>query len=261
MPLTLKVETNTVLKRKPIQSSELPEDQKHAILAGKEFQIDSYTVERDHIRCFFTNETFKDTNVWYAFGKHIKIYRDTQVYPRTLPATVKLNVPYKSQRDNVFNPNGACNVTSIAMCLQFLGGTPKQSSVQFEDELYNYALQKGYSRHDPYNLARIVQDYGFRDDFRTDATIDQLRNWLADGNPAVMHGYFTDFGHIVVVTGYDERGFFIHDPYGEWFWWGYDLNEPGGNNRKGESIHYSYTMIERLCIPDGNFWVHFISKR
>jgi uncharacterized protein YvpB len=260
MSLTLKIETNTVLKRKPLQSSELPEEQKQAISAGRQFKIDSYTIERDHVRCFLSEETIKDTNIWYAFGKHIKIFRESQVYPRTLPATIKLKVPYKSQRDNVLNPDGACNVTSIAMCLRFLGATPKRSEIQFEDELYNHAIQKGYSRHSPYDLAKIVQDYGFRDDFRTNATIEQVRNWLADGNPVVIHGYFTDFGHIVAVAGYDERGFFVHDPYGEWFGWGYDLNEPGRNDRKGEYIHYSYTMIERLCIPDGNFWAHFISK-
>ncbi len=260
MPLILKIESNTVLKRKPIQSSELPEDQKHAIESGKQFQIDSYTIDRGHVRCFFSNDTFKDTNVWYAFGKHVKIFRDTQVYPRTLPAALKLSIPYKSQRDNVLNPDGACNVTSIAMCLRYLNAARKESAGQFEDELYNYASRKGYSRHNPFDLAKIVQDYGMRDEFRTDATIEQLRSWLADGNPAVIHGYFTDFGHIVAVTGYNELGFFVHDPYGEWFWWGYDLNDPDGNDSKGESLHYSYTMIERLCIPDGNFWVHFISK-
>lgn len=260
MPLTLKIETNTVLKRKPIQSSELPENQKQPIEAGREFQIDSYTIDRGHVRCFFSKDTFKDTNVWYAFGKHVKIFRDTQVYPRTLPASIKLNIPYKSQRDNVLNPDGACNVTSIAMCLRYLGAARKETTGQFEDELYNYATRRGYSRHNPYDLAKIVQDYGMRDEFRTDGTIEQVRSWLADGNPAVIHGYFTDFGHIVVAAGYDPTGFLVHDPFGEWYWWGYDLNEPNGNNRKGEYIHYSYSMIERLCIPDGDFWVHFISK-
>jgi hypothetical protein len=52
MSLTLKVDTNTVFKRKPIQSSELPDDQKQTIEAGKEFKIDSYTLERGHVRVF-----------------------------------------------------------------------------------------------------------------------------------------------------------------------------------------------------------------
>jgi hypothetical protein len=260
MSLTLKIETNTTLKRKPIQSSELSDNQKQPIEPGKSFALDSYSIERDHVRCFFSDTTFKDTNVWYAFGKHVKIYREELVYPRVLPSSVKLPIPYKSQRDNLLNPDGSCNVTSIAMCLQYLDVARKQTQGQFEDELYNYAIRSNYSRHNPNDLARIVQDYGCRDDFRMDANMDQVKEWLADGKPAVIHGYFTDFGHIVVATGYDENGFLIHDPYGEWNGWGYDLNEPNGNNLKGEYQHYSYNLIRRLCIPDEKFWVHFISK-
>jgi hypothetical protein len=55
-------------------------------------------------------------------------------------------------------------------------------------------------------------------------------------------------------VGYDEFGFIVHDPYGEWFSSGYrtDLS--------GSYLHYSYRLITRVCIPDGSFWVHFISK-
>jgi uncharacterized protein YvpB len=105
-----------------------------------------------------------------------------------------------------------------------------------------------------------VRDYDCRDDFRTNATIGQVQDWLTEGNPAVTHGYFTSFGHIVVLVGFDETGFLVHDPYGEWTARGYDRNVPGGQNLKGKYIHYSYQMIRALCIPDGAFWVHFISK-
>jgi len=55
-------------------------------------------------------------------------------------------------------------------------------------------------------------------------------------------------------VGYDEYGFIVHDPYGEWFSSGYrtDLS--------GSYLNYSYLLIRRVCIPDGSFWVHFISK-
>jgi uncharacterized protein YvpB len=261
MALTLKILTATTLKRKPLQSSELTDDQKQAIDVGREFELDSYTIERNHIRCFFSKEVFKDTNVWYAFGKHVQVYRDgTLVFPRPLPEYIKLPIPYKSQRDNEINPDGSCNVTSLAMCLEFLGAQRKENDGQFEDELYAYAERNGLSRHDPHDLALIVKAYGCRDTFRSDATIDQVKEWLADGKPAVVHGYFTDFGHIVVFAGYDKSGFLVHDPYGEWYSWGYDRNEPGWYDNKGEYLSYSYAMISRLCMADDNFWVHFISK-
>lgn len=261
MSLTLKILTPTLLKRKPIQSSELPDDFKQPIAVGKIFDLDSFDTERDHARCFFAKETFKDTNVWYAFGKHVEIRRDgVRVFPRPIPNKIKLSVSYKSQRDNEINPDGSCNVTSLAMCLEFLGAKRKDDRGQFEDELYEYAENHGLSRHDPHDLAAIVEDYGCRDDFRTDATIAQVKEWLTDGKPAVVHGYFTDFGHIIVLAGFDESGFLAHDPYGEWYSWGYDRNAAGWEDDKGKYVHYSYDMITRLCIPDGNFWVHFISK-
>jgi Peptidase_C39 like family len=261
MPLVLKVLTPTVLKRKPIQSSELPDNFKQSIAAERQIELDSFTVERDHVRCFFSKESFKETNVWYVFGKHVKIYRDgTLIYPKQIPTTMKLPIPYKSQRDNELNPDGACNVTSLAMCLRFLGVPRKESVGQFEDELYDYAIRNDLSRHNPYDLAKIVEAYGCRDNFRTDGTIEMVKEWIAEGKPAVIHGYFTDFGHIVVMAGYDEAGFLVHDPFGEWNSWGYDRNEPGWHDNKGEYIHYSYGMIRRLCIPDNNLWVHYISK-
>mgnify|MGYP000199931678 FL=1 len=138
------------------------------------------------------------------------------------------------------------------MCLEYFGVTARQG--QLEDELYEYALNKGYSRHSPYDLASIVRDYGRQDEFKANAKIEEVKDWLADGNPAVFHGYFTSFGHIIVAVGFDDAGFLAHDPYGEWFSTGYrtDLS--------GEYLHYSYRLIRRTCIPDGDFWVHFISR-
>ncbi|NDJ18980.1 C39 family peptidase [Myxacorys almedinensis] len=261
MTLTLKILSATTLKQKPVQSSELADNQKQPITAGEEFELDSYSVEHDHVRCFFAKNTFKDTNAWYAFGKHIQVnHEQTLVFPKPLPDHIKLPIRYRSQRDNRLNPNGSCNVTSLAMCLDFLGAPRRKSQGQFEDELYEQMEWYGLRRHHPEDLARVVEMYGCRDVFRKDAKVDRLKSWLAEGNPAVIHGYFTSFGHIVVAAGYDATGFLIHDPYGEWHSWGYDRNEPGWYDNKGEYIHYSYNLISRLCIADGSFWVHFISK-
>jgi uncharacterized protein YvpB len=258
----LKTSNATILKQKPIQSIDLPDTEKHPIAAGQTFELHSYKPERDHVRVAFANEFFNGFNTWYVYAPHVEIVQDGKaVLPKPRPKSIKLPIPYKSQRDNAENPEGSCNVTSLAMCLEYLGAKRRTGWGQFEDELYRYALSKGLSRHDPHDLAVIVEHYGCRDDFRTNATIEQVQSWLADRNPAVIHGYFTSFGHIVVLAGYDEKGFLVHDPYGEWHSWGYDRNIPGLKNEKGKYIHYSYSLIRRLCIPDGNFWVHFISRR
>jgi uncharacterized protein YvpB len=263
MAQTLKTVHNTIFKRRPIQSSQLSDAEKYPVKSNETFEIRSFTKERNHIRFVLLNETFKGFDTWYAYAPHVEVISDEQdqsgyatLYPKPKPISLSLDIPYKSQLDNWENPTGACNVTSIAMCLEYLRADRRSEYSQykqFEDELYQYALDRGYSRHSPYDLEKIVKDYNRNDHFTTSATIEQVKDWLADLNPAVVHGYFTSYGHIVVLVGYDDSGFIVHDPYGEWFSTGYrtDLS--------GAYLHYSYRLIRRLCIPDGQFWVHFIS--
>ena len=251
----LKILKDTIFKSKPLASSQLQEAEKQVIPAGKQFELLAFAPIRGHIRVALRNESFKGSGIWYVFGGHAQITLDgVLLYPKPNPPTVRLGIPYRSQMDNLNNPTGACNVTSIAMCLDFLRIPRRRRTGQFEDELYEYAIAKGYSRWDPYDLAKIVRDYGAQDFYTENATIDDVQDWLASGNPAVIHGYFTSFGHIIVAAGYDSEGFFVHDPYGEWFPTGYDTTVSGAY------LHYSYRLIRNVCMADGNFWVHFISK-
>ncbi|HEY9807838.1 MAG TPA: C39 family peptidase [Halomicronema sp.] len=260
MPKVIKTLRETVFKQKPLQSADLPESEKQIINPNQQFELHSYAVVRDHIRFALAKDTIKGFNTWYAFSPHVQISDITNtnkvsvVEPKPRPASFRLAVPYKSQMDNWYNPTGACNVTSIAMCLEYLKTPRRKSSGQFEDELYQYAINKGYSRWEGPDLAKIVRDYGRQDKYTRAGTIEGVKNWIAGGNPVVIHGYFTSFGHIIVVVGYDEDGFIVHDPYGEWFPDGYrtDLS--------GAYLHYSYRLIRRTCIPDGEFWVHYISR-
>lgn len=253
--LILKIIQNSVFKFIPIEAAQLPDQEKFSVEAGKEFEILTFDPIRRHLRVAFRSVTLGDRSMVYIWSEHAQIYfGEEKVYPKPLPPSYRINgVPYKSQLDNWYNPTGACNVTSLAMCLEYLKTPRRTNYTQFEDELYEYALNQGYSRHNPYDLARIVKDYGRQDFFTENTLIEDIQDWIAAGNLAVIHGYFTAFGHIIVVVGYDEAGFIVHDPYGEWLPSGYrtDLS--------GAYLHYSYSLIERVCIPDGKFWVHFIS--
>ncbi|MEG4801047.1 C39 family peptidase [Microcoleus sp. ARI1-B5] len=258
--ILLEVIENTIIKNKPLQSQVLSDKQKHNLPAGTKLNLVFFEVERQHLKITLS-EAFHNSVVWYVFGEHVEVFEGkNQVYPQQNPDEIKLNVPYKSQNDNIDNPTGACNVTSLAMCLEFFKVPRRTSEGQFEDELYRYALDQGLDRHAPNDLAQIVRDYGAKDTFTQAATIDEVKDWLGNGKPTIIHGYFTPFGHIIVVVGYDSTGFIVHDPYGEWFADGYDFNDPEGNNEKGKFQHYSYNLIREACIPDGDFWVHFISQ-
>lgn len=254
-PPIVKIVCDTVLKAKPVPLSQLSQQEKQEVKAGQSIELLSFDVVRDHVRLTLRKESYNNSKIWYAFGQHIEVYENaTLVYPKPKPAIVKLDVPYKSQLDNELNPTGSSNVTSLAMCLQFLGASRQSNFEQFEDELYEYTETHVLNRHNPYDLAQLVAAYGCDDNFKENATIEEVQDWLAEGNPVVIHGFFSAFGHMITLVGYDDQGFYVHDPYGEWSAEGYLTD------RSGAYLHYSYELIRTLCIPDGSFWVHFISK-
>jgi uncharacterized protein YvpB len=252
----LKITIKTKLKLRPIQSTELSPTEILDAEPGQGFALVDYEAgHRRHYKVTFVHAV-RGQRVWYAYDEHVTISDGKQqIINSGPPRQVRLNVPFKSQLDNWYNPTGSCNVTSIAMCLEYLGVRRYDLRYrQLEDELYRYMLDSGLSRHSPQDLAKVVRDYGRRDDFTVWGTIDRAKEHIAKGNPVVVHGYFTSFGHIIVLVGYDQNGFIVHDPYGEWFSTGYrtDLS--------GAFLHYSYNLIRNTCIPDGQFWTHFISR-
>lgn len=170
------------------------------------------------------------------------------------------NFPYFSQRDNALNASGACNVTALSMCLYFFGVRGDGSYPQLEDQVYARCEKNGWSRHDPYGLKAVAESYpGVLDHLTTEGTFADIKKAIDVGLPCILHGYFTRFGHIIAVKGYDDTGLIVNDSWGEWF-------ESGYVNKRGEGLHYSYGMIARLCSPESaanprNLWLHRISRK
>ena len=131
--LKVAAKDGTLLKGEPIQSSRITNpDLKVQIPLDKEFQVHSYRydADSDHYLVAFLQESFNGKNTWWVYAKHVQILRDGKPI-----SSVKLNVPWFSQLDNQLNPHGACNVTSVAMCLSYFG-LPSPSGWQLEDEFY-----------------------------------------------------------------------------------------------------------------------------
>ncbi len=255
----LKILVDTTLKQQPIQSSQLSDDQKQAVTAGSVFDVRAYLLVPGHIKVTFTNQTFQGKNTWFVFAQHAQLLDTNGNSIAILPPAVKLNVPYQSQLDNSENPFGSCNVTSVSMCLEFFGVKGKNHNERLEDELQDWLTAQGLDRHAPKDLARVTEAYCIHDDFHPNATIEQIKQWLAGGNPVIVHGYFTASGHVICLIGYNDRGFVVNDPYGEWFADGYVQNNADNPNR-GKGLTYSYDMIQRTCAVDGGIWAHFLSK-
>ncbi len=89
--------------------------------------------------------------------------------------------------------------------------------------------------------------------FNPTASEEDIKQHIANGNPVVVHGYFTNFGHIIVVKGYDDqtKEWICNDPYGKWLGYsgGYDTNV------SGSSVRYGYDNFYRACY-EGGIWCH-----
>ncbi len=190
-----------------------------------------------------------DATVRYFQEQH-GLTKDGIVGPRTLGvlSTAKAlsastnvikwvtNTPYLSQRDNELDPNGTCNVTSIAMVLSYLGQVAKDdpSDVtieQLEDELsarlkqsdaqavfkrdFPALANQGYNARNVHGmLVWLCKQYGFKNKF-SDST--SWADMTAFGAPMVTSGAFTGSGHIVCIVGMTLLGdLIVHDPYGDW---------------------------------------------
>jgi ABC-type bacteriocin/lantibiotic exporter with double-glycine peptidase domain len=182
------------------------------------------------------------------------MYTNQGVTVRTLK-----NFPLFGQLDNKFDPYGSCNVTCIAMCLYYFG-IRGDGNGQLEDQINLALKRKGLSRHNPYHLQQIANEYGARlkppivDVFAEDAILNDIKLNIDAAFPCVVHGYFTRSGHIVCVTGYDDstNQVRIHDPYGEWWPNGYDTSAP-------KVYWLSYRRFLQLT-DDNGIWTHFFSR-
>jgi uncharacterized protein YvpB len=269
--MKLKVLQSTTFKQSIKDSSKLSAQEKFNVPVGEEFEVHSFKpVGNNHVRVALVDKFLGNPprNTWYVFQPHVEIFdqrgfvknfvRKSSIgFPNLLlPQSKQLNVPYHTQLNNAENPRGACNVTSFAMVMRYFQIPKRTNAVQFEDELYRYMEAKNLSRHDPEDLAKMASDYGLKDDLTLQGRIYDIRKAIAEGKPCILHGYFTSFGHILVVRGYDRVGFRVNDPFGEWFEDGYREDLPGDN------LSYSYNLIQRTASPEGpNFmWLHRLSK-
>lgn len=269
--MKLKVLQSTTFKQSTADSSKLSAQDKISVPVGEEFTVHSYKpVGNNHVRVALVDQFLgrPPRNTWYVFQPHVQIFNQrgqVKNFERkasiglpnfSLPSSKLLNVPYHTQLNNAENPKGACNVTSFAMVMRYFQIPKRTNAVQFEDELYRYMENKGLSRHDPHDLAIMAEDYGLKDDLTLQGRMLDIRKAISEGKPCILHGYFTSFGHILVVRGYDRVGLRVNDPFGEWFEDGYRNDLPGDN------LSYSYSLIQRCASPEGpNFmWLHRLSR-
>jgi len=235
-----------------VQSSQLPSTQTAPILKDRDIVCDRYATLGSHTLLNLCS-AIQGRKEWFVYTPHIKI---EEMNPTTVVNTEKvLNVRYFTQRDNRNDPYGTCNVTSVAMCLDYYGVRPKVVGKQLEDELFEYikANRMQVTLHS--DLVKVFKAYGVTSIFSTTTAYQDIKRYLQKDCPVVFSGKFTPPGHIVVIVGYnDDEGYYIiHDPWGDW--------NTGYTKQDGRFVKYSYRDMFNLSYNGSKAtWAHLLSR-
>ncbi|MEG4998467.1 C39 family peptidase [Microcoleus sp. B4-D4] len=250
--LTMTMLQPTVLKKRPLDASQLSATERTTLPLGRVYGVESYGLEGSHLKVSLTEELPNFGNTGYVFPSFVQFKRGDKIFD-PVPNNVELNVPYFSQRDNPRFDWSTCNVTAIAMVFYYYGVRSKWGG-QLEDELlqwcFDYAGQGSQTDHNV--LTALIQAYGFKTSFSTTRTWVDVRSQLLNRRPVVLAGDFTAAGHIITLIGYNSQGYIVQDPWGDAL--------TGYSNTEGRKLMYPYSYVNQVAGPDGNVWAHFIAR-
>jgi len=150
-----------------------------------------------------------------------------------IPAHNMLEIPYHSQGTPYY-----CGPASIQMVLDFLSG-----SIVSQDTL------AGELRTDPVAgvtytnfMQAPLNKRGYQSTQETDSTLDELRQRNFEGDAIVLLIWFDThyaYGHYIVMTGYNETGIFVNDP------WPSNWGQPSDRST-GRNAFISYVLLAEL---------------
>jgi len=106
----------------------------------------------------------------------------------------------------------SCGSASIQMVLDWLGAKPLPTQSELFTELNMSA--GGYALIDMMPVP--FENRGFEVEATQGLSIDELKDNIASDHPAIILIYLDnglDYGHYVVVVGFNEGGVFVHDPF------------------------------------------------
>jgi len=181
-----------------------------------------------------------------------------------LYADLQTKVVYRNQRnnesDNESSDGGTCNLTALAMCLEYLGVGNPYPEMQFEDSLDKIRIDNDYG---PITYASTWSNLAvhFGHDYVEMEGGQYSRSWWEDtmGGEYLNKGYavlVSINGHIVRLEGMSETGVIVDDPYGASLlqggtsrgWDGTNSREVDGTDSGniGEDLEWSWESVENF---------------
>mgnify|MGYP001388320586 CR=1 FL=1 len=164
-------------------------------------------------------------------------------------------IPYYNQYDNENFGWATCQNTSIAMVLSYF-----EEKIHPDEIYYEWGKDLAQS---PNGLNQVYSYYSKKSKINTNtnATPADLQKALMKGDIAIVHGFFTSYGHVIVVKGYDGNKYYVNDPAGKWsecFKCGYSSSINGvASYDKVEFEKAVFTSDGTSYLPG---WIHTISN-
>ncbi|MFN3328769.1 MAG: C39 family peptidase, partial [Fervidobacterium pennivorans] len=168
-------------------------------------------------------------------------------------------VPYYNQYENYAYPGSTCNLTSVAMMLDYFGITKPGINTGGWSRTPDYLISRfGGPIYDASGLDwafnTIAKEKGSSVRMYTKlGTVSDMRAELAKGRPIIVQGWYTRSGHVLVVISFDGTYYICNDPAGTWNQYKYG----GYVNRMGKYVKYYKSYFEEASIDDGDGLILF----
>lgn len=182
-------------------------------------------------------------------------YRGSHVNDEEVVKKFPLDVPYYYQRDSkTGHGERSCFSSAMAMALEYLDFDAIDGD---DDDYLRIVFEFGDTVSSDAQLA-AARSLGFDAEFHTDGTEQDLLDQLDRGIPipiGILHKGYIDSpaggGHYIVLIGYDETHFWVHDPFGELDLvnGGYTINN---GPEAGKSKRYSRKNLMKRWLIDGS---------
>lgn len=166
---------------------------------------------------------------------------------------IDITIPYYNQYDNKNYGWATCQNTSIAMVLS-----------HYEFIIHPDTIFDSWGKdiaQSPSGLNYVYRSYSLKSSIETytNATPEQLKSVLNQGYVAIVHGYFTEYGHVLVVKSFDGFFYYVNDPAGVWggcFKCGYNNSYNGVTKYPKEAFEKAVFTSDGYAYLPG--WIHII---
>lgn len=211
-------------------------------------------------------------NLFKKWGKQITALEGNTAYLDNGKGKILANVPYLNQLKNktkvkdingIFTGKDMCQLTSLAMVLESKNIYSKDKKRNFADELYDIAEKENFVGNKVWHNVPVTYNAILKKSYPELKTShinangkefdkQEIKKQIDNENPVIMSIGYKVYkpdeedksksveeiaGHTVTVIGYTDKGFIVHDPYGNL---NKGVNEHLSNDFDGSFVEYDY---------------------